>query len=295
MPSANTLVRWVNENAFAPIVRARPCPTFGRPVHHRGGPRRLRPDTSPHTLRIPPHDGHPVLRSAAKSGFRFTLAVSSFRLRARVGFSIPSLFSSQRDVNPAFGYSAPHLSAGGTSTLLNNALLSAHYGAVRLLQNVHVRIMGLSPSRTGLLAQTLWRSPGSRAHCVLTCLDSSTTPSPAATRDLARLADVAFPLTEKGRHSVACFRSSMIPPASPLSTLRYDPSRDHRQDSRPEWSRFSFSVGLSHPLQCAGLSRRSLSRISCPASLRASLRISRSDTKLSLLASSAHIPQKPSH
>ena len=51
----------------------------------------------------------------------------------------------------------------------------------------------------------------------------------------------------------------MIPPASPLSTLRYDPSRDHRQDSRPEWSRFSFSVGLSHPLQCAGLSRRSLS------------------------------------
>jgi hypothetical protein len=122
--------------------------------------------------------------------------------------------------------------------------------------------MDLSPSRTGLLAQTLWRSPGSRAHCLLTCLDSSTTPSPAATRDLTRRADVAFPLTEKGRHSVACFRSSMIPPASPLSTLRCDSSRNHRQDSRPEWSRFSFSVGLSHPLQCAGLSRRSLSRIS---------------------------------
>ena len=29
--------------------------------------------------------------------------------------------------NPAFGYSAPHLSARGTSTLLNNALLSAHF------------------------------------------------------------------------------------------------------------------------------------------------------------------------
>ena len=26
MPSANTLVRWVNENAFASIVRARPRP-----------------------------------------------------------------------------------------------------------------------------------------------------------------------------------------------------------------------------------------------------------------------------
>src|SRR5215471_4568794 len=28
MPSANTLVRWVNENAFAFIVQARPCPTL---------------------------------------------------------------------------------------------------------------------------------------------------------------------------------------------------------------------------------------------------------------------------
>ena len=32
MPSANTLVREVDENAFAAIVRARPCPLFGRPV-----------------------------------------------------------------------------------------------------------------------------------------------------------------------------------------------------------------------------------------------------------------------
>lgn len=32
------LVRWVDENAFAPIVRARPCPIFGRPVHRWGGP-----------------------------------------------------------------------------------------------------------------------------------------------------------------------------------------------------------------------------------------------------------------
>ena len=62
VPSANTLVRWVNENAFASIVQARPCPTFGRPVHLRGSPHRLRPGTSPHALRIPPHDGHPALR-----------------------------------------------------------------------------------------------------------------------------------------------------------------------------------------------------------------------------------------
>src|ERR1035437_5355587 len=62
VPSANTLVRWVNENAFAFIVQARPCPTFGRPVHLRGGPHRLQPGTSPHALRIPPRSGHPALR-----------------------------------------------------------------------------------------------------------------------------------------------------------------------------------------------------------------------------------------
>ena len=34
VPSAHTLMRWVDGNAFAPIVQARPCPIFGRPVHH---------------------------------------------------------------------------------------------------------------------------------------------------------------------------------------------------------------------------------------------------------------------
>jgi hypothetical protein len=62
VPSANTLVRWVNENAFASIMQARPCPTFGRPVHLRGSPHRLRPGSSPHALRIPSRDGHPALR-----------------------------------------------------------------------------------------------------------------------------------------------------------------------------------------------------------------------------------------
>jgi hypothetical protein len=33
-------------------------------------------------------------------------------------------------------------------------------------------------------------------------------------RRFQRLANVAFPLTEKGRHSVACFRSAIIRPAS---------------------------------------------------------------------------------
>ena len=58
--------------------------------------------------------------------------VSGFRFRARLGFSIPSTFSGPRGITPAFGYGAPHSSTRGTSTLLNNALLSAPYDPLRL-------------------------------------------------------------------------------------------------------------------------------------------------------------------
>src|SRR5689334_22318147 len=78
-------------NAFASIVQARPCPTFGRPVRPWGSPHRLQPGTSPHALRIPPRGGHPVLRSTSSGGFRSVLAVSGFRLRARLDVSIPVL------------------------------------------------------------------------------------------------------------------------------------------------------------------------------------------------------------
>ena len=118
---------WVNENAFASIVQARPVP----PLADRfiiGSPHRLRPGTSPQALRIPSCDGlldgHPAFRSTASGGSRSVLAVSSFRFRARLDVSIPSTFSGQRGITPAFGYDAPHPSARGTSTLLNNALLS---------------------------------------------------------------------------------------------------------------------------------------------------------------------------
>jgi len=133
VPSANTLVRWVNENAFASIMQARPCPTFGRPVHRRGSPHRLRPDTSPHALRIPSRDGHPALRSTAGSGFRSALAC--FRLSLSCPFRLRHTFhlSGPRGITPAFGYGAPHSSARGTLTLLSNALLSAHFPEADLL------------------------------------------------------------------------------------------------------------------------------------------------------------------
>src|SRR5437588_2688473 len=67
----------------------------------------------------------PCPPKTASGGFRSALAVSGFRLRARLGFSIPSSPPASEAVHPAFGYGAPHPSAGGTSTLLSNALLSA--------------------------------------------------------------------------------------------------------------------------------------------------------------------------
>jgi hypothetical protein len=65
--------------------------------------------------------------------------VSSFRLRARLDFSIPSCSPGQRGITPAFGYSAPHPSAEGTSTPMTHALPSAHYEPLR-----HPKAPGLS-------------------------------------------------------------------------------------------------------------------------------------------------------
>src|SRR6266480_4879259 len=91
-------------NAFAPIVRARPNPIFGRPVHQRS----------------PPIDYSPIL----------LLKPFGFRIAPDTLSSDENLVG-QRGITPAFGYSAPHPSAGGTLTLLIHALPSAHYGAVR--------------------------------------------------------------------------------------------------------------------------------------------------------------------
>ena len=67
------------------------------------------------------------------------MAVSGFRLRARLDFSIPSCPPGQRGITPAFGYSTPHSSAEGTSTPMTHALPSAHNEPLR-----HPRAPGLS-------------------------------------------------------------------------------------------------------------------------------------------------------
>jgi len=96
---------------FAPIVRARPCPTFAD--RSSSGSPSITARTSPHTFgstsRWNPVSG--VTQRAASGSPWLYQAFASCPL----GFSIPSPFSGH-ELTPAFGYSAPHLSAGGTST-----------------------------------------------------------------------------------------------------------------------------------------------------------------------------------
>ena len=91
-------------SAFAPIVRARPNPIFGRPVHQGS----------------PPIDYSPIL---LLKPFGFRIAPDTL--------SSDEKLVGQRGITPAFGYSAPHPSAGGTLTLPIHALPSAHYEPLR--------------------------------------------------------------------------------------------------------------------------------------------------------------------
>src|SRR5271157_3061656 len=99
------------------------------------------------------------------AGLRSALAVSGFRLRARLGFSIPVCSPGQRGVTPAFGYGPPHPSAEGTSTPMTHALPSAHYEPLR-----HPRAPGLSLAGVRLIIPDhALRLPVFRALSLCTC------------------------------------------------------------------------------------------------------------------------------
>src|ERR1700676_2815991 len=179
-------------NAFAPIVRARPNPIFGRPVHQGSLPFDYSPILllKPFGFRIAPDTLPSGIRRA--TGSRSVLAVSGFCLRARLDFSKPSCSPGQRGITPAFGYSAPHPRAEGTSIPMIHALPSAHYGEVRLLAIVHHRLR-LSPSRCGPKAPPVVNREISRFPYKerLGILGSSTRPDRSSARDSAELC-VAF-------------------------------------------------------------------------------------------------------
>src|SRR3954447_26491555 len=113
-------------NAFAPLQRARPCPTLGRPVRLRVAPI----DYGPVVLRMPfglclTTDALPS-RALQSTGFRTALAC--VRLSPSCPFrpfhTFPTALASEV-LSPLFGYRTPHPSTRGTLTLLSNTLLSA--------------------------------------------------------------------------------------------------------------------------------------------------------------------------
>jgi hypothetical protein len=180
---------------------------------------------------------------------REPLAVSGFRLRARLGFSIPVSSPGPRGVTPAFGYGAPHSSTGGTSTPLSNALLSAHYARVRLLAGVPTRIVLLA-SRAGPLTgessgcrrglPVLARAVSRRAY------GSWTTPGLMGTRDVASV-NGASPLQALGQRPDCVSRSSIPRPPMPLSTLHPAPRGAQRKTRGQDGSLLLSCGALSSP------------------------------------------------
>src|SRR5271155_5763628 len=162
-------------NAFAPIVRARPNPIFGRPVHQGS----------------PPIDYSPIL----------LLKPFGFRIAPDTLSSDENLVG-QRGITPAFGYSAPHPSAGGTLTLLIHALPSAHYGPLR-----HPSAPGLSLTGVRLIIPDhALGLPVLRALSLCTCCRQY--PGAAAGRNPAHLTRPyqPSPIRRSGRPAHRPFR-----------------------------------------------------------------------------------------
>src|ERR1035438_5272307 len=105
-------------------------------------------------------------------------------------------------------------------------------------------------------ARTPLKSPGSRACCFSTCWVLGLRRVRLSLAIVAA-ADVAFPPQPRGRHPNVRF-SKLNHPAHQCLCLRFADrlATVSTQDSRSGWSRCSFPVRLFHPLQHAGLSRR---------------------------------------
>jgi hypothetical protein len=118
----------------------------------------------------------------------------------------------------------------------------------------------LWPSRTGLDRKTksCWRSPGSRACCFSACAASRTMQDRTTTREQCgcRVASLLFG-TQSASRSIG-FSKAQSPRPTGTSGLRFTRhlTMSHaRLEARME-PLFSFPVGLLHPIQHAGLSRR---------------------------------------
>src|SRR6266849_5129500 len=91
VPSANTLIRWVDEKRLRPHSAGSTLPHLWPTGSSRGGPHRLRPGTSPHALRIPPRGGHPALRVSER---RLQVPLGCIRLSPSCPFRVLHTFLS---------------------------------------------------------------------------------------------------------------------------------------------------------------------------------------------------------
>src|SRR6202040_2091284 len=208
-------------NAFAPIVRARPNPIFGRPVHQGS----------------PPIDYSPIL----------LLKPFGFRIAPDTLSSDENLVG-QRGITPAFGYSAPHPSAGGTLTLLIHALPSAHCEPLR-----HPSAPGLSLAGVRLIIPDHASGlPVLRALSLCTCCRHYPGAAAGRTPRSSHPAVSAFP----GRVAGSACTSSFSRLAQRLLALRPAHSRGHQFVTRyPKASDISSPPCLLRLLP-AGANRR---------------------------------------
>src|SRR5262249_38680688 len=101
--------------------------------------------TLPHLWPTCSSSGSPPLIAA-----RYFSSNSSDSGSLRTPCPPPAYAAGRQGITPAFGYSAPHPSAGGPLTLLTHALPSTPCGRVRLLVPVHHRPRFLTfPMRAG--------------------------------------------------------------------------------------------------------------------------------------------------
>ena len=125
MPSAITLVRWVNENAFVLEVQTRPCPPLADRFILSF------PSITARYFSSCPSDPTsrwtPCPPKYSKQWLQVRLG--SIQLSPSCPFRRLHTFCFLRPTRnyPAFGYGTPHSSARGTLTLLSRTLLHAHF------------------------------------------------------------------------------------------------------------------------------------------------------------------------
>ena len=144
---------------------------------------------------------------------------------------------------------------------MSNALLSTQYGAVRLLLNVHVRLVAYRLRGPASLPVGTRRPRGLPVLVHVVSRRARVLRLRRTDRPLASSRDQPYcllPSIQNQRSWFSDFRSSIARPTDTHVYASTNTSRRSPQDSGPRWSRSSFPVGLLHSLQHAGLSRRTL-------------------------------------